>query len=108
MLPDDYRYEWTVESLDLINDADEDADLDDLAYEIEADTYTHELTRWLGSRPYRYTYVDQRTEMSGHSEQSVIQDLMAGQEEEKREVYTLVLEHLRAVAEGIEDEEEEE
>lgn len=93
MFPDDYRYEYTVDALDLIIDADEDAtrdDLEELAFEIEADVYYHELNEWLSSRADRYGYVDEAVENFGHGD-SITDDIAAGQRWEKEEVFRAVL-----------------
>lgn len=96
MSPDDYRYEWTVNSLDLISDATEEEDLEDLAYEIEADIYTTDLIRWLGSRADRYCWVDEAIEEGFEpGTEGVIGDIMLGQAYEKEHVYRIVLGFLR-------------
>ncbi|MCA1740284.1 MAG: hypothetical protein LC740_16095, partial [Actinobacteria bacterium] len=88
MLPDDYRYEWTVQSLERIAETD---DPEEAAYEIEADVYTADLVRWLGSHARRPGYVDEATSELGHSELGIMGDVMAGQALEKQEVYRAVL-----------------
>jgi len=49
MFPDDHVYNFIVDALSTIADADEDADLEDLAFDIEPDIYNHDLLRWLSS-----------------------------------------------------------
>jgi hypothetical protein len=110
MSPDDYRYEYTVNALDMIIEADEEADEDDLReleYEIEPDVYYHELNEWLASRTDRYGYVDEAVADFGHGE-SITDDIAAGQAQEKREVFNTVLEFLAEQADEDEDEDEDE
>ncbi len=89
MLPDDYRYAFTVEALDVIAESE---DPDDVAHEgsLEADFQTADLVRWLGSG-LRYAYVDEAVSELGHSDLGVIGDIMAGQLLEKQEVFYVVL-----------------
>lgn len=100
MMPDDWRYKFIEESLDIIAEQDED-DLD--CPELEPDIYTHDLLQWLASRNDRYDYVDQATEEYGHGN-SLINDIMLGQIKEKEEVYFSVLSSLREIKENIEAE----
>ena len=55
--PDDYIYEFIVDALAMIADADENADIDDLINEIEPDVYTASLTHWLSSNNYNISYL---------------------------------------------------
>lgn len=101
-LPDDHRYAFLYEALSAIEDAD---DLDDVT--IEADTYTRELTEWLGSGNDRSGYCDEAQREGMISEDASMVDRMSmGQYMEKREVLGEVLAHLNHEAEEDEDEEE--
>lgn len=105
IFPDDYRYEFVVQSLNIIADSESD-DLDDLS-PLEADVYTHDRLKWLGSRLDRYGYVDEVLERyGGDAFRSVIDMIGAGQEEEKAEVYQSVLNFLRQRVKELEEEEE--
>lgn len=86
MLPDDWRYEFIREALSALADA-EDADEIDL----EADVYTSELTRWLGSRADRMAYCDEAIR-DGYcsAEADTFTRLQCGQAKEKAEVLSAV------------------
>lgn len=99
MLPDDQRYAMIRSAVEAIAEADNDSDLEDIGMELDADIYTHDLTAWLHSRVDRYAYVDIAIEERGPFD-SIIGALQAGQYEEKREVFALVL---RALSERADD-----
>lgn len=97
--PDDYRYEWTLDSLIMIAEAiDEGDDPEEREYEIEPDIYTADLMRWIGSRADRYSYCDEALSEYGADyfagKGGVIDIIQAGQTAEKREVYRAVLDFL--------------
>lgn len=102
MMPDDYRYKFIEEALDLI--ANQDIDLD--CPEIEADIYTSDLTKWLHSRNDRVYYLTEALETFGMKDG--FQALQSAQIIEKEEVYWSVLENLRELCKDQEDEEEQE
>ena len=52
MFPDDYKYQYIVEALDMIADGDDDEG------NIDSDSYASELADWLGSSAYRVDYAD--------------------------------------------------
>jgi hypothetical protein len=90
MMPDDWRYSFIVEALDLLSECDDPDDV----YP-EPDVYTSELTAWLASRNDRHGYCDESMhEMGHHSQVSTIDVIMAGQVQEKREVLAAVREYL--------------
>jgi hypothetical protein len=102
MMPDDYRYKFIEDALIMIADQDEDIDLD--CPEIEADTYTSELTKWLHSRNDRVHYLTEALE------EYEIKDgfwaLQEAQLREREEVYYSVLSSLRELCGAQEGEEE--
>ena len=101
MMPDDYKYEYVVDTLDALN---EDRDPEEGAYEIEADVYNYDLITWLRSNLQRVGFVDEAVEQMGHSrDMGVMGDLMMGQVEEKRQVWQSVVESLRERLEEIEE-----
>jgi hypothetical protein len=107
MLPDDHRYAFVEEAVDAVAALDaatvtEDA-IEDAKDDLQADIYTHELLGWLGSRADRYCYVDEATELHGHSS-SVIGDISNGQITEKLEVFALVVQALNTYAGQIDEE----
>ncbi len=98
MLPDDWRYETIREACGAIEDADEDAELDDLPHEFAngMDVYTHDLVAWLGSHGGRPGYCDEATEEFGSPVPDTIdRRIMLGQYAERLELFGLVLEFLR-------------
>lgn len=106
MLPDDWRYVFISEALDAIAESDDDADLDELAYEFadDVDIYTSKLTEWLGSRADRHGYVDEAREEFGEgSLTGIMGDIARGQYMERREVFGLVLDALADVELGPEE-----
>jgi hypothetical protein len=103
MLPDDFRYQFISDALDLIADADEDTDLEELCYEIEADAYNSDLLKWLSSNLSRGGYCDEHLSESN----DIFHAIAWGQLEEKQEVYNQVLQFLRDLADEMEDDDEE-
>ena len=104
MIPDDYRYKFIENSLQYIADQDEDADDLDCP-EIEADSYTSELTKWLHSRNDRVCYLTEALETFGIKDGFAA--LQLAQLREREEVYHSVLSSLRELYDAQEDDEEE-
>lgn len=111
MLPNDYRYEYIVDSLSALVDADidEDTALDEIDYydilnEIEADHSNYELCKWLGSHAHRIADCDEAVEEAGHNPSSIIEYIQMGQIREKTEVYGSVYQSLRAYFETLDEE----
>jgi len=104
MLPDDWRYEFLHDALNLIADA---SDIDDI--QVEADVYTHDLLRWSASRNDRTAYCDEAVS-EGLCPEGADMDarITAGQYMERSEVLQQVLSFLRGEAESEEEEEEDE
>lgn len=92
ILPDDWRYEFVLESLYAIEDSDPD-ELDEL--ELEADSAPME---WFSSSMRRVAYVDEAIEVFGWTGH-VMDAIGDGQYIEKNEVLRIVLEFLRERAE---------
>jgi len=105
MMPDDYRYRFIEDALQYISDQDEDADDLDCP-EIEADSYTSELTKWLHSRNDRVYYLTEALEE--YEINDGFQALYLAQLCERGEVYDSVLSSLRELCGAQEDEEEQE
>jgi hypothetical protein len=103
MMPDDFRYRFISESLELISDASEDEDLDDLGNdEIQPDVYNSDRLAWLSSNLNRAEYCNEL--LSGASD--IFEVIGDGQLYEKHEVYCLVLKFLRDLADEMEEDEE--
>lgn len=94
-LPDDYKYEFILNTLYSIANSNKKADLDELGYEIEADIYTSDLIQWLASNLYRIEYVNEAMADFGTDVKDIIQYIQMGQQKEKQEVYTTILDGLR-------------
>ena len=101
MMPDDYRYKFIEDALEIIAEADDNS-LD--CPEIEADIYTSDLTKWLHSRNDRVYYLTEALETFVMRDGFVA--LQFAQIIEKEEVYWSVLESLRELCKDQEDEEE--
>jgi hypothetical protein len=96
-LPDDYRYQWTLEALEFIAESD---DPDDGAHDFadqSVSVYTADRIAWLGSNLQRPGYCDEAAEEFGAVEGSGIVDRIGwGQYMEASEVYGLVLNALQS------------
>ena len=102
MLPDDYRYKFILDALEIIANSDQEAELD--YPEIEADIYTGDLTAWLHSRNDRVCYLTEALE-----EYDIDDGFWALQEaqlREREEVYFSVLNSLRELRENQKGEQE--
>ena len=107
ILPDDHRYEYIADAVDKLAEVERDRDADDAADQLEPDCYNNDLLAWVSSRLSRMSYVDDAIE-AGCS--TLAEALACGQLEERREVFSQVLDALRERAEELdaEDEEDEE
>ena len=99
LLPDDYRYRWTLEALEAIAELDETADLGDATHDFadSVDVYNAALLAWLSSNLNRIGYVDEWLEEAGAEgigSQGVMGAVMAGQYREREEVFGLVVDAL--------------
>jgi hypothetical protein len=86
VLPDDFIYEYVVDALDYLSDADNDPD----DYDPESDIYNGDLLKWLASSLARADYVDVVRRESG-DDYDLMQLIGLGQAQEKRDVYEAVL-----------------
>lgn len=90
MLPDNYKYQFIVDSLELIA---ESKDIEDIR--LESDVHTSELLKWLSSHLMRLSYCDDAKETYGLEGHALVNVISAGQEYEKNEVLQIVLDHLK-------------
>jgi len=103
VLPDDYRYAFIADALGNIEQADDDATLEDLTDMIcewsdgDTDVYNSDLYSWLQSSVHRAGYVDEHTNECGHSDMGLSGDIMGGQCGERREVYYQIIDALDAL-----------
>lgn len=88
----DYCYEFLNDILRTIADAEEDCDLQDLAYELEPSPYTSSLTEWLHASPYHVYYLDKAIQEGGASDG--FQALAMAQQFALQEAYTITLNEL--------------
>lgn len=87
LMPDDWRYSFIVDALDIISEGDEDA-------EPEADIYTHDLLAWLSSNLTRVAYCEEAREEYVGPDATMLDIITCGQVVERREVLDLVREWL--------------
>lgn len=98
ILPDDFRYQFIVESLDAIMDCENEDDAEQSA--TEPDIYTHDLNRWLCESYDGHGYCDEAvTEGMVPETAPMFERLAAGQYLERREVFGAVLGYLQQRAE---------
>jgi hypothetical protein len=91
MLPDDYKYSFVIEALELIADFNGEEYLD-IITEIEADIYTSGLTEWLNSNNSRVYYLTEALEEMDIKDG--FQLLSYAQIKEKIEVFYIVIDYL--------------
>lgn len=89
MLPDDYKYEFICDALYRIMEYE---DLDTAADEIDADCYTSDLLKWVGSNLTRAVYVEEAVKEFGCESKDfdLFKVIAWGQVQEKREVFSMV------------------
>lgn len=114
-LPDDYKYNYIVDALELIADSSTD-ELQDLDGEIESDVYNSDLLKWLSSNLNRAEYVNEYVRelgLSGVTDSNIDVSqfdlfvlLSNGQWKEKTEVFQSVLSSLIELANQLEDEDD--
>jgi len=96
-LPDDYKYTFIANALDLIVESGDFEDVEDVRSEIQADTSTHDLLVWLDSHSNRTAYTD--VVLEEYWPQDTHQLLELGQLREREEVFDLVVSELTKRAE---------
>lgn len=90
--PDDYRYQWISEALEVLGDSENG--LDDLAHEFAdaVDVYTSDLLLWLSSNLRRTMYCDEAQEEGLIPEDAdITKRIMVGQYLERQEVFWSVV-----------------
>ena len=95
-MPDDWRYEFIEDALDILRQWDEDADEDSLreaSSELRTYIYNADMLRWLASNLNRIGYTDEALEETGHGE-SIMDEIGAGMLSEQVEVFDAVLDAL--------------
>lgn len=97
-LPDDYIYQFIEDALCVLADCREGEE-DDCIYQIEADVYTSDLTKWLHSSNNRVYYLD---EAISNGAKDGFGLLAMAQTQEKQEVAQAVLQGIREHIEGKE------
>lgn len=101
--PDDWRYEFIQNAVNLLAECsgDEDAARDS----IESDIYTSDLTRWIASNLLRFGYCDEAMAEYGPVDDT-IRLLQMGQHMEREEVFTAVYNALVDLVESEPDEDD--
>jgi hypothetical protein len=105
MMPDDYKYEYIVDSLALISEAEDNDYLYELDSNLEPDVYNRDLLIWLSSNLNRAEYIDAYVqEYCGGSISSSDFDFYSlirnGQWLEKQEVFHSVLSSLQSIVDN--------
>jgi hypothetical protein len=102
MFPDDWKYEFVVESLDLLTECADDVPswdaFADLQERIESDIYNSDLQKWLSSHSYRAAYCDQAAAELGYdneNEPDINARIGRGQWYEKTQVFDTVAAFIR-------------
>ena len=95
MAPDDWKYQFVLEAVVALSEADDPDDI-----QLEADVYNSELLQWLASHLERAGYVDEAVQEYGIGTKDF--DLMSciglGQLREKEEVLSIVRSYLERKA----------
>jgi hypothetical protein len=105
MMPNDWRYEFIGEALDVIEDNPDDDDELHERFDAAFDTsyeMTHQRTAWLSSSNYRPGYVDEAKEEYGGNGADMMTSLWLGMRCEAAEVFQSVVSSLREQAEARE------
>ena len=92
ILPDDYRYNFMIESLELFCDCQDEDEARERISEIEPDAYTSDLTEWLNSSNSRVYYLTEVLEEIGTIDGFSL--LAMAQQREKTEIADCVLDFL--------------
>lgn len=100
MLPDDWKYQFVLEAVVALSEADDPDDV-----QLEADVYNHELLQWLASHLERAGYVDEAVQSYGIESKGfdLMQVIALGQLHEKEEVLGIVRSYLERRAEESEE-----
>jgi hypothetical protein len=98
MIPDDYKYEYILDALRIISDAE---DYTDSHTEIESDCNNYDLAKWLASNNVRYEYCDQYIEEM-HDCRSMFELMQSAQYKEREEVFFSVMHSLESIVEKLE------
>ena len=93
MLPDDYKYQFILESLNAIGDS---TDIEEI--QLEADIYNHELLKWVASHGDRQIYCNEVLENSD-CHPDFMQIVSCAQYMEKDEVLQITKIYLRDILE---------
>lgn len=100
MMPDDYKYQFVLDSLNDISESDDTYDI-----YLEADCYTSNVLKWLSSNLTRLGYCDEALERS-YNLKSISELITAGQQIEMEEVLDSVRTSLQPIVDNINNQEE--
>jgi hypothetical protein len=101
MMPDDVRYEYIVDALDIIAEHGDDADAAE-SLDSNVDIYNSDRTAWLASHNGRQEYADRAVSDGLCDGADIMQTLGCAQYLEREEVYGSVLASLQAQLEEVE------
>jgi len=91
ILPDDHRYQFIVDTLNLIEDYDNESEARE---QINGSEVTHETTSWLASSNMRVSYLQDALTEYGEYNVDAYQMLRYAMREEQAEVFTQVVSFL--------------
>lgn len=103
MMPDDWKYRFVADALELISTSDEGYE-EDAAEEWEPDIYSRDLLKWVSSNLKRKGYVDEAVGVWGWPKEGLSMALVLGQRLEFEEVFYFVLNRLRERLDEIQEE----
>jgi len=89
MLPDDWRYRFTVDALDILSETDNEDEITE-RLDNDVDVYYGALALWLASHSERFGYCDEAAEELGADKMPISQRIQIGQLAERREVLNAV------------------
>lgn len=93
-LPDDFKYEFIVETLFTLSENTE-MEIDDLLDQIEGDIYNSDLLKWVSSNLERADYINEAQESFSLKQDTDFYDrIRCGQILEKQEVSQMIFHHL--------------
>jgi len=99
MFPDDYKYQYILDTLIAVSECETEEQAEERQYEIEADVYTSDLLKWVSSNLTRSCYVDEALEEYGSAMSTLFMALNYGQTRERCDVYSSVLTSLQSLCE---------
>ena len=99
ILPDDYKYQFIFDALDIISCGNYNED--NYCEGIEADIYNDDLLKWISSARYRPYYVDEVIDEYGYPDEGGFFTLLStAQYKEREEVFNRVFSYIDKILNG--------